>query len=415
MSNPAIAYTPEDLSYLLSPQAIRERARMLYQAALDGKTHFQVRPEKVSEVAKYVTAVTLANYPKLEIPFHSRWGHFQVGGIDRLRELNEHLKSLSLEERTRAKLDLVIVSVLLDAGSGPGWKYQEASSGKTFDRSEGLAVASFRMFMNGDFSSDPAHPLRADARKLMSLTSAALSKGFQVSETNPLAGVEGRLKLLQELGRVAQNDRVHFPSGGDARPGHIADFCRSQAKNGKLPAPTLLLAVLQGLGPIWPGRIQLGSTHLGDVWSHPLLGEPTSVKSLIPFHKLSQWLTYSLIEPLIESGLTIEGVENLTGLAEYRNGGLLVDRGLIELRDPNLLKQKHRPDSPLIIEWRALTVVLLEKIAEDVRRELKMTEQNLPLAKVLEGGTWWAGRKAAKELRQDGGPPIQVLSDGTVF
>jgi hypothetical protein len=94
---------------------------------------------------------------------------------------------------------------------------------------------------------------------------------------------------------------------------------------------------------------------------------------------------------------------------------LLLDRGLIALRDPELLKLPHRADSALIIEWRALTVVLLEKIAEKVRERLQMTEEALPLAKVLEGGTWWAGRKAAAELRPGGGPPIQVLSDGTVF
>lgn len=411
MSN-SIAFTSEDLSYLLSPQAIRDRARQLYQAALGGKTHFRVHEDKIPAVAQYVTEVTLKNYPKLEIPFHSRWGHFQIGGVDRLREFNDRIKGLSREEKVRAQIDLVIVSVLLDAGSGPGWKYFEAETGKTLDRSEGLAVASFRMFMAGEFSSDPAQPLRADGKKLGSLKADALVRGFQVSDKNPLAGVEGRLGLLNSLGRVVQEDREHFPG---ARPGGLADFCRTQAQGGHFAAPKLLLAVLQGLGPIWPGRIQLGKTHLGDVWSHPLLGDASSVRSLIPFHKLSQWLTYSLIEPLIESGLTIDGVEELTGLAEYRNGGLLLDRGLIELRDPALLSQKHRPDSALIIEWRALTVVLLEKIAEQVRKELKMTEKALPLAKVLEGGTWWAGRKAAAELRSDGGPPIQVQSDGTVF
>ncbi|MGE0634502.1 MAG: DUF1688 family protein, partial [Pseudobdellovibrionaceae bacterium] len=38
-----------------------------------------------------------------------------------------------------------------------------------------------------------------------------------------------------------------------------------------------------------------------------------------------------------------------------------------------------------------------------------------PLAKVLEGGTWWAGRFLAAEKRQGGPPPIQIKSDGTVF
>jgi hypothetical protein len=423
MNKSAIAFGPKDLSYLMSPQAIRDRAHALYEMALDGRTHFRVREERLDEVADYVTAVTLANYPDLKIPFHSRWGHFQVGGVDRQKELNTRLADptakLSKEDRVRAKLDLAMVSVLLDAGSGPAWKYREGDSDKAvFARSEGLAVASFRMFMNGDFSSDPAQPLRADGKKLAALTLDELARGFQVSESNPLVGLEGRLSLLHALGRIVQDDPVRFPfkgKGNVARPGNLFDYCQASSEDGKFSAPLLLLAVLQGLGPIWPGRIQLGETNLGDVWSHGLLGEPGSVHSLIPFHKLSQWLTYSLIEPMEEAGLEITDVEGLTGLAEYRNGGLLLDRGLIELRDPSLASEGHRPDSALVVEWRALTIVLLEKLARAVRTKLQKTEKELPLAKVLEGGTWWAGRKAAAAKRTDGGPPLKILSDGTVF
>ncbi len=35
--------------------------------------------------------------------------------------------------------------------------------------------------------------------------------------------------------------------------------------------------------------------------------------------------------------------------------------------------------------------------------------------KVVEAGTWFAGRMLAAERRQSGGPPIAVESDGTVF
>ena len=51
----------------------------------------------------------------------------------------------------------------------------------------------------------------------------------------------------------------------------------------------------------------------------------TSVECLVPFHKLSQWLSYSLIESLERSGLKVLHIDQLTGLAEYRNGGLFVD------------------------------------------------------------------------------------------
>jgi len=54
----------------------------------------------------------------------------------------------------------------------------------------------------------------------------------------------------------------------------------------------------------------------------------------VPFHKLSQWLAYSLIEPLEAAGIAVDGLGDLTALAEYRNGGLLVDLGVIRPRVP---------------------------------------------------------------------------------
>jgi hypothetical protein len=38
-----------------------------------------------------------------------------------------------------------------------------------------------------------------------------------------------------------------------------------------------------------------------------------------------------------------------------------------------------------------------------------------PVAKLLEGGTWAAGRALAARLRPGGAPPLRVHSDGTVF
>ena len=68
--------------------------------------------------------------------------------------------------RARAEFDLAIVSVLLDAGAGPDWHYRDAATGIVSGRSEGLALASLRMFEAGAFSNDPNDPLRADADKL---------------------------------------------------------------------------------------------------------------------------------------------------------------------------------------------------------------------------------------------------------
>ncbi|MGA7932296.1 MAG: DUF1688 family protein, partial [Kovacikia sp.] len=121
------------------------------------------------------------------------------------------------------------------------------------------------------------------------------------------------------------------------------------------------------------------------------------------------------LEPLQELGLEITGLDQLTGLPEYRNGGLCLDLGLLKVKDPIVVRQAHVPGSEIIVEWRALTVVLLDRIADTMRQQLKMTSVKLPLAKILQGGTWAAGRQIAAELREGGPPPIQIASDGTVF
>jgi hypothetical protein len=140
-----------------------------------------------------------------------------------------------------------------------------------------------------------------------------------------------------------------------------------------------------------------------------------ATSGIVPLHKLSQWLAYSLIEPLQQAGLAVSDIDGLTGLAEYRNGGLFVDAGVLVLRDPRQAERQHDVASELVVEWRALTVALLDRLAVTIREKLSMNADTLPLAKILEGGTWATGRLLARECRADASPPIKVLSDGTVF
>ncbi|WDE02690.1 URC4/urg3 family protein [Thalassomonas actiniarum] len=405
------AQTINRVEDLLTPQAIRSRCRQIYQLTRAGHGNFNIKLDRLAEVADYVLAEIKENYPDLNIPFHSRWSHFNAGGIKRIEVLNEKITALSPPDQARAKIDLVLVSVLLDAGAGEQWRYKEAQSAKAFSRSEGLAIASFDMFISGAFSSNPDKPFQADARALSAFSREQLITGFQVSDSNPLTGIDGRVNLLRALGRVLSNKAEIFHQ---QRPGSLFDaLIHLHGKN--ISAENILSLVLSGFGEIWPGRISIGDTCLGDVWEYPLLQSQDPLSALVPFHKLSQWLTYSLIEPIAEAGIKVSGVENLTGLAEYRNGGLLLDKGLIELKYKSQAQLLHNPDSELIIEWRALTLVLLDKIAEQIREKLHLSAAELPLAKVLEGGTWHAGRKAAKALRSDGSPPLKLNSDGTVF
>jgi hypothetical protein len=182
-----------------------------------------------------------------------------------------------------------------------------------------------------------------------------------------------------------------------------------------VPGGELLHFVLTTFADIWPGRLALDGHNLGDVWQHSQVVGEGATNHLVPFHKLSQWLTYSLIEPLHEAGISVVSLDELTGLAEYRNGGLFIDTGVLDLTDPALRSQRHAPASELIVEWRALTVALLDEVAVRLRVKLGLSDQELPLAKVLQGGTWSVGRKLAVQRDPAGSPPLVIESDGTVF
>jgi hypothetical protein len=401
---------------LLTAKAVRTRAGQMLELGLaGGLTHFTVDLDRMDGVAEAVLAVTRKAYPTLDIPFHARWRHFVLGGIDRWARLADAASWPDRAARARAEFDLAIVSVLLDAGAGAAWRYRDAATGADVGRSEGLAIASLDMFASGLFSRDPRAPFRADAEVLAKLPLAALTSTFQVSDANPLLGLEGRADLLRRLGKQAAARPEIFGLHDSPRPGGLFDRIAAQAVGGAVAAPAILSAVLNQLGPIWPSRLELAGVPLGDCWRHPALKTDDATAGLVPLHKLSQWLSYSLIEPLQRAGIKVTDIDGLTGLAEYRNGGLFVDHEVLRLRDAADAARAHEVDSLLVVEWRALTVALLDSLAERIRAKLGRTPETLPLASILEGGTWAAGRAIAFARRPDGSPPLKVISDGTVF
>jgi Protein of unknown function (DUF1688) len=401
------------IAWLRTPAAIRARAGLVLAAAeRDDLRHFALDLARLDLTADYVIDTIRANYPDLDIPYHSRWRHFSAGGHDRAAALGANLAP---DERARMHLDLVVTSVLLDAGAGDPWRYLEPATAESYARSEGLAVASLDLFRSGALSADPEQPLRADASALIRLDERRLGDAFQVSDANPLLGLAGRCHLLNRLGRALIGKPEIFGAGAP-RVGGLFDYLVRQAtRDGRLPASAVLAAVLEGLGDIWPGRIELAGVNLGDVGRHPAAATQDLTSGLVPFHKLSQWLTYSLLEPLADAGIEVSALEQLTALAEYRNGGLLIDLGMLRPKHDRVLGEAHGGSSEVVVEWRALTVALIDRLALRIRAKLGLTSEQLPLAKVLEGGTWAAGRKIARQLRPGGGPPLQLLSDGTLF
>jgi hypothetical protein len=397
--------TTEDASELLTAAAVRDRCGIVFAAAECGETrHFRVVLARLEEAVCRVVDITRRRYPDLDVPYHSRWRHFSAGGLDRAALV---AAGAGRNQAARARIDLAVVSVLLDAGAGSRWRFREAETGQILSRSEGLAVASLRAMQAGLFSADPAEPWRADAGVLSRITPEALARAFQHAAGNELAGIEGRAALLRRLGEVCASYPDQF--GTAARPGNLYDYWTAGSED--LTAPEILRTLLRLFGPIWPGRISLAGVLLGDCGRHPAVPGD----GLVPFHKLSQWLTYSLVEPLDAAGLPVAEMDRLTGLAEYRNGGLFIDCGVIEPRDPVLLRRSLESLSEPVVEWRALTVALLDRLASGVCEGLGKTAEEFPLARVLEGGSWAAGREIARERRPGGAPPLTIISDGTLF
>jgi hypothetical protein len=408
--------TPAALS-LLNAGAVRERAhRMLAIGLEDRLPNFRIHLDRMDSTVELVLKVTSNAYPAFDIPFHSRWRHFVANGDNRWAALADREGWPDRAARARSEFDLAIISVLLDAGAGPLWHYRDPKTGAAVGRSEGLGLASLAMFADGTFSGDPHSPLRADAGRLANISVTELARGMQVTDANPIIGIEGRADLLRRLGRLVASKPEIFGHHDTPRPGGLFDRLAMLADDeARLPAPAILTELLQQFGTIWPSRLMLGGIALGDCWKHPALTTTDVTSGLMPLHKLSQWLAYSLIEPLQTAGIQVTDIDGLTGLAEYRNGGLFVDTGVLAFRDVDAASKEHDVASSLVVEWRALTVALLDCVAEDLRHRLDVDAAALPLAKILEGGTWAAGRLLARERRADASPPVKVISDGTVF
>ncbi|KAI0726718.1 hypothetical protein C8Q72DRAFT_783034 [Fomitopsis betulina] len=432
-------FTPEQTAaYLRTLPAIRERCGRVHALAKEGKLeYFTYHPEKEADAAAFCVDIIKRDFGTdfASIPPHGRWRHLDAGRPRVEPLINKWRSSPNPpddKEVTRRLLDLFLVSVLLDAGAGSTWSYHEAESGLKFSRSEGLGVASINMFEQGFFSSDPQDPHRVDAEGLSRITIARTASALQVSSTNEMVGLEGRSSLLVNLADALRASPSYF--GASARPGNIVDFLEAESKpdgsTRRIHIFSLWSALIEGLALIWPKtRTALGGVSLGDVWPCGALrtGSVIDGDTLVPFHKLTGWITYSLVEPIQKIlGWNVGGIEHMTGLPEYRNGGLLVDLGVLQLK-PDILPSslypvpksgipRLPPSHPAVVEWRAMTVIELDRIADAIRQKLGLSEDELTLAQVLESATWKGGREIAKQKRPaTGGPPIDIESDGTVF
>ncbi|WP_020409115.1 DUF1688 family protein [Hahella ganghwensis] len=412
-----MAYSTEQL-HLWRAETIRSRCREVLEKARRGELiGYEYYAEKLPTVADFVVQVIRESHPSLDVPPHSRWRHFSAGGVDRWSEMSQAIASATETSTTdapaelqRCATELTIVSVLLDAGAGADWKFNDIVSGQTYTRSEGLGLASLKLYASGHLSAS-GKPYLVDAAGLKSLTCKQLAECFQVSEKNPLIGLEARLSLLHQLGQMVATCPAIF--GQEGRLGRLSDHLKSLSE-GPLSIDTAFHELLKLLAVIWPERIS-GDLPLGDVWEYPGVGKNEPGANLIPFHKLTQWMLYSLTDAWHLTGLSTTDDQVLTALAEYRNGGLLLDMGVLKPRREDFPDTVFSPSDPEVVELRAMTVAVIDELASLINERLTGQGITLTLAQVLEGGTWTAGRKLAFARTPSGNPPIKYKADGTLF
>ncbi|KAI1770016.1 DUF1688-domain-containing protein [Hypoxylon cercidicola] len=454
--------------YLRSLGSVRERSKIVTDKALrNSLNHFDVDMARFPDVVSFVCGIIKRDFdpPFLSIPPHGRYQHFCVGGRDRIANLLATFPdTVDSAEKCRRIVDLFLVSVLLDAGAGTSWSFKSAENGRIYRRSEGLAIASLEMFKAGLFSGNPTNKFQVDKDGLRKLTVEQLAKGMQSGPGNEVAGLEGRAQLLIRLGSALASKVDFF--GDDGRPGNMIDYLLAHPTTQASSTPIVVLPVLwnvlmSGLAHIWPAsRTAIDGISLGDAWpcsSMPQHTPPPSSpgfspfpnstsgqsaapwESILPFHKLTQWLTYSLMQPM-QNLLRIQlaGTELLTGLPEYRNGGLFIDLGVLTLKNDDMerglqnyneycqragtkgveVAPMFEPSDDVIVEWRGVTVGFLDKLLVEVNKALKkeLNGGELSLAQLLEAGSWKGGREIAEVSRPNTKePPILIDSDGTVF
>lgn len=154
--------------YLLSLNSVRDRCFKVQEAASRQQLkHFDVDSSKLNDVVQIVVSLIKRDYDHpSQIPLHSRWRHFDVGGRPRIQTLINSWASLGQNtmEQTRRLLDLFTIACLLDIEAGHTWSYREKTTNRVHKRCEGIAVALLELFVTGFFSNDPSDPHRVDCK-----------------------------------------------------------------------------------------------------------------------------------------------------------------------------------------------------------------------------------------------------------
>lgn len=396
---------------LRSTVAVRERCGQLLDRARVGQSAwFTVDDGRLREAAAAVARALRGLQPRGAVEPPGPWQLLRHAGPERRAQLDTLLGDVHPTVRARALVDFTVVAALLGGQAPAPWAWQEAATGQAWHGAQGLAVATLHAFSAGMFSSDPRHPCQVDARGLRALLDDRLAAAFQVHAGNPLAALPARALLLRQLGELMAGLPEVFEDEG--RPAGLYNLLVAPeggiAHSADVDAHDILSQVLHALSALWPLGHWSGGVPLGDVWRHGAVRADVA-DGWVPFHQPAQRLAYALLEPFAWSGVQVRGIDRLTALPGLHEGGLLLDSGVLRLREPEAAHQPWHPGDEIVVEWRAATVGLLDELLPLVQREAGAAAA--PTLASLLAATRAAGLALAGE-RRGGAPALQVQAGG---
>lgn len=404
-TNPALA--------LFQPDEVRRKAHMMLGLAEEGRlAHVGVDLSRLDRAVETVLETTKENYPDFQIPPHGIWRSFEAGGIDRWQAMASARGFETAEEMLAAAADLAILGVAMTTVHPASWRYEDRLTDTTAGGSRASALAAFNMFASGSFSSEMTDPYRTDADALVGLDHVELAAGLQWDDGDDADHLKAMQRHLKRFGEALALRPDLFGEGDATRPGLLAVKLAKESE-GAIDAALVLDRLLEALAPVWEGGATAGDIWLGDAFVHSAL-PGNDVHAIVPFHLAAQQMVYSLVEPFAWAGFEVSGLDKLTAPADLTHAALFVHTGVLTLKDGNgTLAPEAIRDR--MIEIRALTIALTDKLAERLASGLGMSLEQVPFTCILEGGTNRAGdyilEQAPENLRDLG----RFLNPGAVF
>ncbi|WP_305988874.1 DUF1688 family protein [Roseibium sp. MMSF_3544] len=398
---------------LFKPQEVRRRAHDLLGIATDsGLKHVEVDLSKLSDALLMVLETTKENYPEFHIPPYGVWRDFEAGGIDRWAALASARSFEGAEQMLTSAADLAVLSAYMKTMHPVGWHYEDRMTETRVSGKQASALAAFHMFASGSFSSEMTDPYRVDAETLIRMEKDELAFGLQWDLQDDTDLLEALQQHLKRLGEALALRSDFFSEGYFTRPGLLMVRLAREG-GGAVSALKLMDRLLEALAPVWLGGAEAGDISLGDSFRHSG-GTGSSEATVFPFHLAAQDMVYSLVEPFAWAGLEVEDLNLLAVPADDTHAAVFVKTGVLKIKDgPEAPTEESVRDR--MIEIRAITMALTDKLADLLRSELDVTAEQLPLTCILEGGTSRAGNHVLQQSSPGTDKLGRFLNPGAVF